>query len=71
MWSTAVFVWVDERHSTWHQQVTRSGVAPIVLIQVNNSAIVPSLLFFLILRLDDGRCLNGALLKELEAFAAL
>lgn len=43
----------------------------IVLIEMNNSAIIPSLLFSLIFGLDDGRCLNCARLEELETFAAL
>lgn len=71
MWSAIISVWVDQRHSTWHQQVARSSMAPIVLFKVNNGVIGPCLLIFLILRLNNGRCLDGALLEEFEAFAAL
>jgi hypothetical protein len=46
-------------------------VVPVVFFKVNDGAIILCLLVFLILRLDNGRCLEGAPLEELKAFAAL
>ena len=62
---------VDKRHRSWHKQIARSSVAPVVLFEVDDCATVPLFLILLIFRLDDGWCLDGALLEELEAFAAL
>ena len=46
-------------------------MAPIVLLQMYDTAIIPCLLVLLILGLDDGRGLDCALLEEVEAFTAL
>ena len=46
-------------------------VDPSPVPQLQHSAFSPLLLVFLILRLDDRRGLDGALLEEAEAFAAL
>ena len=62
---------IDERHSPRHQKITRSSMAPVVLLKVDDGAIIPCLLVFLILRLNNGRCLHGALLKELKTLTTL
>ena len=38
---------------------------------MDDVAIIPCLLVFLILRLDNSRCLNGALLEKLETLTSL
>jgi hypothetical protein len=44
---------------------------PSPIPQFQHSALSPLLLVLLILRLDDRRGLDGALLEKVEAFAAL
>lgn len=71
MWPIIVPDRIDERHSSRHQEITRSSVAPVVLFKMDDVAIIPCLLVFLILRLDNSRCLNGALLEKLETLTSL
>jgi hypothetical protein len=62
---------IDKGHWSWHLQIARPGVIPIILLQMYDTAIIPCLLLLLILGLDDGRSLDCALLEEAEAFTAL
>lgn len=46
-------------------------MAPVMLLQMYDTAIIPCLLVLLLLGLDDGRGLDCALLEEVKALAAL
>lgn len=71
LWTDIIPDRIDKGHTSRHLQITRPSTAPIVLFEMYDSAIVPCLLVFLILRLDDSRCLDCALLEEVETLAAL
>lgn len=62
---------IDKGHWSWYLQVTRPSVAPIMLLRMYDTAIVPCLLVFLILKLDDGRGLDCALLEKIETLTTL